>query len=163
MSNLFEIRAAGDIDRLIALAASMNLVGRVELLRAVRAGVISLVEPERDGEFPLRGMAKLTSPVLALIGDDDYAATGPTGWAATRRLLYWAKGGLVHATGADVPSYQAAIRTALAYRRFVLIETDTVHAAEWANVLVAHRIPCIALMPSDGAAHPVPLERDAVQ
>lgn len=163
MSRVFDIHAADEIDRLIALAVSMSCVGRVELLRAVRAGVISLVELERDAALPVRAMQKLRRPVLLLVGDDDYASTGPAGWATTRRLSYWAKGAMVNATGADVPSYRAAISMALTYRRFVLIETDTAHAEEWANALVARRIQCIGLLPGDGVAHPLPLDRRDVQ
>jgi hypothetical protein len=158
-----EIRVPDEIDRLIALAANMNLIGRVELLRAIRAGVLNMVELDREGKLPVRAMEKSARPVLLLIGDDDYAATGPTGWTATRRLLYWAKAGVVHATAADAASYQMAIRMTLAHRRCVLIETDTAHAAEWSTALVAHRIRCIELMPGDGGAHPVPLDRDAMQ
>jgi hypothetical protein len=84
-------------------------------------------------------------------------------FAATRRLFYWAYGDLVHATGADVPSYRAAIRKTWAHRRLVLIETDTVHAAKCCNAPASRRILYIALTPSNGGAHPVPLERNAPQ
>ena len=70
-------------------------------------------------------------PMIAVLGDDDYASTGPTGWPATRRLFRWAKGAMIHATGADAPSYQAAIRMAIGSRRFLLIETSSDCAAEW--------------------------------
>jgi hypothetical protein len=159
----FEIRAPDEIDRLIALTANMNLVGRIELLRAIRAGVLNMVELDREGKLPVRAMEKSARPVLVLIGDDDYAATGPTGWAATRRLLYWAKAGLVHATAADAASYRMAMRMTSAHRRVALIETDTAHAAQWSTALVARRIPCIELMPGDGGTHPIPLARNALQ
>jgi hypothetical protein len=75
--------------------------------------------------------------------------------------LYWAKAGLVHATAADVASYSAAICMTLAHCRFVLIDTDMAHAAEWSPALVARRIPCT--VPSDGGTHPIPLARNALQ
>src|SRR4051812_42174861 len=100
-----KIGKADQIDRLIAHCAALGLSGRVELLRAVRTREIALIESARDGVF--RMPENLARPVIVLLGDDDYATTGPTGWATTRRLLHWAKAGLVHASGADVTSYQA--------------------------------------------------------
>jgi hypothetical protein len=85
------------------------------------------------------------------------------GWVATRRPDYWANGGLANASAADVASYRAAICMSLAHRRFVLIETDTAHVAEWSTSLMAPRIACIELTLGDGVAHPFPLERDVVQ
>src|ERR1700733_13015597 len=92
------------IDRLIAHAATMNLVGRVELLRAVRDGSINLVEIERRADAPMRAIENSPRPVVIVLGDDDYRSTGPSGWAGWRRLSYWARCAMVHATGADIPS-----------------------------------------------------------
>ena len=85
-----EIGAPDQIDRLIAHAATLNLPGRVELLRAVRAGAINLVEIERKAPAPMRLIERSPRPVVMLLGDDDYAATGPAGWVAWQRLSYWA-------------------------------------------------------------------------
>lgn len=50
----------------IDTAASMNLPGRVELLRAERGGVLNMVEPGRDGQLPIRVMEKSARPVLGV-------------------------------------------------------------------------------------------------
>jgi hypothetical protein len=157
-----QIGKPDQIDRLIAACASLGLVGRVELLRSVRAGKIALVEPDRDAVVPLRLLERATRPLVALVGDDDYASTGPTAWPATRRLFRWARGAMIHATGADVPSYQMAIGMALLARRFLLVETDTAHAREWGEALLARRIPFITLRPPEGV-HPVAPPRSAMQ
>ena len=106
------------------LCSTLGQVGRVELLRAVRRGAISLIECPRSGIPPRRALEDQRRPVLVLLGDDDYAATGPAGWAAMPRLLRWARGALVHGTGTDVPTYQAAVAGTLATGRFVLVETS---------------------------------------
>ena len=163
MSQTCQIGRPDQIDRLIAVAATLNLPGRVALLRAVRRGEINLIEVDRQGVPPSRFLKRSHRPVIAIVGDDDYAATGPTGWVATRRLLSWARSALIHATGADERSYQMAIDQALGCHQFVLVETDTAHAREWGEALLARRVPCIALVPRDGGQHPLPLDRKHVQ
>lgn len=157
-----QIGAPDQIDRLIALCADVDLVGRVELLRAVRRGEIGIVEPARDAVVPLRVLERSLRPLIAIIGDDDYCSTGPAAWPATRRLFRWARGAMVHATGADAASYRLAIGMALHCRRFLLIETDTAHMREWGEVLLARRLPFVGLRPPAGS-HPVMPPRGAMQ
>lgn len=150
------------IDRLISLCADLGLVGRVELLRAVRRGEIGTVEPRRDAVVPIKVLERSLRPLIAIIGDDDYDSTGPGQWPATRRLFRWARGAMIHATGADVPSYQMAIGMALQCRRLLLIETDSAHAREWSEALLARHIPFIGLRPPAGS-HPVMPPTGAMQ
>lgn len=157
-----QIGAPDEIDRLIGLCAGLNLVGRVELLRAVRRHEINLAEPARDAVVPLRVLERSLRPLIAIIGDDDYCSTGPAAWPATRRLFRWARGAMIHATGADAASYRLAIGIALHCRRFLMIETDTAHLQEWAEALQTRKVPCLCLRPTTGA-HPVPIERRAMQ
>jgi hypothetical protein len=160
--DICQVTKAAEIDRLIVHASTLNLPGRVELLRAVREGAFNLVEVARDGAAPMRAIERSQRPVMVVLGDDDYAATGPSGWAAWQRLSYWARGAMVHATGADVPTYRMAIGLALVTQRFLLIETDSVHAHDWENVLHRRGIPAIGLLPPDGA-HPLPIEPGRMQ
>ena len=150
----FEITDPAATDRLNAAAYPAGFVGRVELLRVVRNREIALVESDRKADVPERVLAETTKPLIVVLGDDDYQSTGPTGWAAVPGLLRWAKGALIHGTGADVPSYRAAIGMALLARRFLLIETDSAHAREWGNALLVQGIPFLGLLPSEGV-HPV--------
>ena len=69
---------------------------------------------------------------------------------------------MIHATGADVPSYQMAIGMALLARRFLLIETDTAHLREWGEALLARRVPFISLCPPEGV-HPIAPPRSTMQ
>jgi hypothetical protein len=156
--NFHHIGKPDQIDRLIAAAASMNLPGRVELLRAVRIGSINLVDIDRLAAAPMKALEQSPRPVLVVVGDDDYASTGPSGWASWQRLSYWARVAMVHATGADVPSYHLAIAMAVLHRRMILIETDSAHAHDWGVVLQRRNIPAIGLLPPNGV-HPVVPDR----
>lgn len=156
------ITAGSDIDRLIAAASGLGLDHRVALLRSVRAGELQVIEPSRDGIVPLRMLDEPPRPTIVLLGDDDYCSTGPDGWPTWRRVLRWAAGALIHASGADVPSYQCAIGMALQCRRFLLIETSTARAETWSMPLLARRVPHVCLMPRDGV-HPVMPTRETMQ
>jgi len=150
------------IDRLIALCHDLGLVGRQQLLRAVRRGQIGIIEPARGAVVPLKLLERSLLPTIAIIGDDDYASTGPSGWPATRRLFRWAAGAMIHATGADAASYQFAIDITLRCGRFLLIETGTAHMREWGDALQARHIPFIGLQPPSGS-HPVMPPKGAMQ
>jgi hypothetical protein len=148
-----EIGRADELDRLIVHCSLMGLKGRVELLRAVRAREIALLETMRDGIISCRMLERLTRPVMVLLGDDDYASTGPTGWAAARRLLYWASAAIVHASSANAETYRAAIALVVGHRRLLLVETDSAHVDEWSAAVLKRRIPLLRILPIDGV-HP---------
>jgi hypothetical protein len=149
-----QIGTPDQIDRLIAHASALGLRGRVELLRAVRDGAINLVEIGRQSAAPVRTLEQSPRPVVMVLGDDDYASTGPAGWTAWQRLSYWARCAMVHATGADAASYRLAVGMALIQRRMLLIETDSAHAHDWGAALHKRNIPALGLLPLDGV-HPV--------
>jgi hypothetical protein len=129
---------------------------RALLIRTAAAGTICLIEPARDGVPSFKATDRAGRPALVVLGDDDYASTGPAGWAIFRRLSYWARGAIVHASGADVRSYQAVVDATVRCRRFVLIETDFAHARQWGEALLKAPRPILVscLVPAD-AKHPV--------
>jgi hypothetical protein len=49
-----QIGKPDQLDRLISLCAGLDLVGRVELLRAERRDEIGIVEPARDAVVPIK-------------------------------------------------------------------------------------------------------------
>jgi hypothetical protein len=151
MPDHFQTYDADDIDLLIALAASKNCVGHVEMLSAVRSGILSATELlDRGATPPICTIEKGRGPTLLVVNEDD-RATGPAGWAVARRLSRWAKGAVVNAVGDCVRPYRAAIGMTLHYRRVLLIETDTAHAEDWGAPLARH-MACTVLMPRDGGA-----------
>jgi hypothetical protein len=102
-------------------------------------------------------------PVLVLVGDDDYATTGPAGWSATAMLLRWATSAVVHGTGGDIATYRMAADIAAANGRFLLIETSSAHVSTWRAALQAAGVPHLSLVPPSGGCHPLPLDRNAVR
>lgn len=161
--DVVQISKSAEIDRLIAHAATIGNIGAETLLReGVRAGRINTCFIDRGAEAPMRMLKKSARPVVAVIGDDDYASTGPSGWISWQRLSYWAKGALIHATGADAPSYRMAIGMTLRYGRLLLIETSSAMADAWAVALNKRGIRPVGLLPSNGP-HPVLPPRGTMQ
>ena len=150
------------LDELIARASIASHAGHVELLRAARDGVINVALVDRLAEVPIKALEQAVRPVVVVLGDDDYHSTGPAGWLSWRRLKYWARTALVHATGADAQSYSLAVAMALLVPKVLLIETDTAHARAWADALYKQRIKAIGLVPPSGA-HPVLPAREDLQ
>lgn len=133
-----------------------------ELIRAVRAGRIALLGMQRDGPFPSRQeLRRARRPVLALIGDDDYQASGPGGWRCTARALAWARAVIVHGAAATVETYALAVAAAERTGRALLVETDSAHLAEW----VARVPPEVAtqVIAPEGGVHPIAPERVNLQ
>ena len=149
------------IDRVIAILAAHGQEHRVALLRAVRRGEVNLIEAMRAGIVPSRVLKDKSRPLVVLIGDDDYVTTGPTGWSTLPKLLRWANGAMVHASGGDAPSYEMAIGMALTRRRFLLVEASSERVREWGDALLAKRIPFVCFVPREGA-HPVPIGKENV-
>lgn len=149
------------LDDIPAAIASLQVAGaihRIPLLRALRGGQIAHFEVTRDTPTNIaKAFFRLAEkPAVILIGDDDYASTGPAGWPAAPKLLAWARVVFVHATGGQPAHYEAAIKAAQKYRRVLLIEATSAHAEAWRTAATfggAKRI--IILLPTDGV-HPRP-------
>lgn len=157
-----QINEPAHLDRMIAGLVTAGFSHRAELLRAVRRGSICTIEPRRDAIVSMRILKTAARPALVLVGDDDYATTGPDGWATLPNLLKWARGAMVHGTGATIESYQTAIGMTLVHRHFVLVETSSARVQEWGERFISRRIPVVGLLPTNGA-HPLPPARGTMQ
>lgn len=149
-------------ERLAEAIAKMQVCGRVgyvELLRAVREGAIALCPiGRRDSRFqPSDAHGK---PVVIVIGDDDYASTGPAGWACTEAVANYASAAVVHGAGATASTYKMAIVNALAVGKVVLVETSSAYADAWAEAFA--RMPTIVIAPPE-RAHPVSRPKEQMQ
>lgn len=155
--NAFPTMPGGAIDRIIAHCTVIGAAHTAELFRAVRHGEICLIAPEhRDTLVPMGNLKRAPRPVLVVIGDDDYAGTGPAGWACTPTLLRWARQAIVHGTGATIPSYRLAVEMAVGCRRGLLIETNSAFAPVWREALCTARQPVSTLtLVAPNNAHPV--------
>ena len=102
---------------------------------------------------------------VVLLGDDDYASTGPAGWVATRKLLYWTRAALVHGTGGTAEDYSGAVAMAIQWDRLVLVETSSDHLMSWADAVqnAPHRIAAVFKRPTAPGVHPLHLKKGEVQ
>jgi hypothetical protein len=138
---------------------------KVPLYRAAQGGMISLCEITRDGTPPLKRLDRTGRPMVILVGDDDYASTGPDGWVATRRLMYWTKAAIVHGSGGTAEDYCGAVAMAIQWGKLLLIETSSEHLMAWASAVqnAPHRITAVFKRPTAPGVHPIHLKKGAVQ
>ena len=134
--------------------------GTAQLMREMRRGDIAvLFNTDRERPVSVEELSKAQLPTLVVIGDDDYRSTGPAGWRATPALAAWAEAAVVHASGASAETYAEAAKAARIKGRAVLVETDTAHARDWAEVFRDR--PVLLVLPRDGA-HPAVPPRSSV-
>lgn len=86
-----------------------------------------------------------------LIGDDDYASTGPAGWNCAEIIIAWASCAVVHAAGPSAETYLEAAAGARVTGACALIETDAQHADDW--VARFNGKPVLLVLPV-GGRHP---------
>jgi hypothetical protein len=159
---LWTVHKREQFDKMIAAAGTLGAAHYQIPLRASREGRINLAIASRGGDISIGQLKRSPRPILVVIGDDDYASTGPVGWPIARKLFRWARHVVIHATGADDTSYRLAVEMAVTVRRLVLVETSSDCAGAWAAACRQAHIPALALMPANGQ-HPLPLSREQVQ
>ena len=161
MTTPLQVRVA----QAIADLSLNGLAFKLPLYRAVGDRIINLSQPARDAMPPFKELERAGLPAVVLVSDDDYASTGPAGWAASNRLRYWLRGAMLHGTGGKEADYLTAVVMAQACRRLVLIETDSLHLEAWADLIRSAPvvIPAILLRPSRPGPHPTPLTKGQVQ
>ena len=149
-----------DADELITRLHQRGHPWYVPVVRAVAGGRIDLIEPQRttsrqELRRTLRRAATAGRPTIVLIGDDDYATTGPSGWPGVASLLRWAALTVVHGSGGTAEDYQWFVELAEARTRLLLIETTSEAAPMWAAAAPAGSPMRVwVLLPTDGP-HPV--------
>jgi len=117
-------------------------------------GLINLLQPERPGTIPKRMVENARRPLIFLIGDDDYAGTGPDGWASARRMRQWGRRAIVHAAEGKPEHYALAVTGALACGRLVLVECSTAHERAWGAFLAPY-MPVLDISAPAGLPHPI--------
>jgi hypothetical protein len=136
---------------------------KLPIVRALAAGLIGIVEVERGATFPAELRKPAPKPLIAIIGDDDFASTGPAGFPSAKRFGYWSRAVMVHGAGAEAAHYALAVEAALVLRQVLLVETDAQHIEEWTRFLGdGKRAPILEIRPRDGI-HPAPIDRGRLQ
>jgi|tagenome__1003787_1003787.scaffolds.fasta_scaffold20713806_1 hypothetical protein len=138
----------------IVMCEQLGSAGHVTLFRAVQDRQINLIIVARGTPISDAALNRSKRPMIVLLGDDDGAGSGPTGFRSWRRLRTWAGCGLIHAAAADVSSYSVAVALATLQGKLLLVETSAARAPEWVDALRASRIPAVGVLPR-GGQHPV--------
>lgn len=147
-----------EIARMIVQAEQAGVGFYAPLLRRVMLGELNICLPQRDTAMPpLWRLGKKGRPVVCILGDDDYATTGPAGWACAGKVRAWAAGAIVHGTGGQPWHYDGAADTAMKVRRLMFIETSSDAAQLWAAFLRERTpaLPFMGLLPPAPGSHPV--------
>jgi len=77
-----------DIARVIGQAELAGAGFYVPLLRRVMQGEVNACWPQRDTvQPPFYRLSKSGRPLVIVVGDDDYATTGPDGWACAGKVI----------------------------------------------------------------------------
>jgi len=114
-AGIFRTCKPADLARAIAAVEQTGQTGLAELLREVRTGTFALVAVEtRNAIVRPEDLQACVLPAVTLIGDDDYASTGPAGWRGAAAVAAWARCAVIHAAGATAETYKEAIRGARA-------------------------------------------------
>ncbi len=151
--NSFTIGKREDIDRILAAVAT-SAPHQLPLYRAAQMGMVNLIQVEREAAFPKRMVRKSQRPIVFLIGDDDYAGTGPDGWACARRLRQWGRGGIIHAAEGLHEHYRLAVGGAVWCGLFVFVDCGTAHENDWGQFLAPH-MPVLHIKARTDLPHPI--------
>ncbi len=131
-----------NIPGLSDLAAAVGLAANhapwtLPILAAQQARELFAMALLRGQSFPRSRLEKLACPVLAIIGDDDHASTGPGQFPGAAAAIRWAASGaiLLHAAAGLREHYAGAVSATKIKRRGLIIETSTNFLDQWENAL----------------------------
>jgi hypothetical protein len=149
-----------DVDRAIGWLNSGGYVGTAHLYRGLRDGRFALLPIGPDcSASRFKAWARLTrnKPAIAMIGDDDGLDRGPAAWPRAARILRWARGIMLHGSGAEVAHYEVAIVAAQMLGRYCIIETTSALLPVWATLIkTLPPVPTLVIHPREGQ-HPLPV------
>jgi hypothetical protein len=149
-----------DLARASVAVEQAGQPGLAELIRAASHGVIALMMvSDRTVSVSKRELTGCNKPIVTVIGDDDYASTGPSGWLCAKRVAQHTACAVIHASGATADTYAQAWMGARLTGSCALIETNTEHAREWAQLW---RGKSVLLVWPRGGVHPVTPARELV-
>ncbi|HUN44131.1 MAG TPA: hypothetical protein VMU81_27885 [Acetobacteraceae bacterium] len=161
------IETQADLAAAIVLTQQAGAIGQAHLMRALAAGRIayqSLLPETSTSQFKAFMRAVSHRPAVVLIGDDSDLPQGPDGWSQARRAIRWAKAIIVHAAGAELEHYEAAVTAAQTVRRTLIIECGSLHLPAWISaVRAAPHSPSTLVIQPRGGVHPVPAARETLQ
>jgi hypothetical protein len=131
-----QVSTFDDLVEAIRLNEQVGAIGQAHLMRALQQGRIcylSCLPDTSASKFKafVRGVGNW--PAIVLIGDDDYVDRGPNGWSITARAVAWARGILLHAAGAKIEHYEAAVKAARCCGRVLVIDASPGRVDSWSS------------------------------
>jgi hypothetical protein len=161
------IETLDDLAAAIVLNEQAGAIGAAHLMRALACGRIayfSLLPDSSSSRFKAFARATSRRPAIVLIPDDDGFDRGPAGWRLAERALRWARAVMVHAAGAEIEHYEAAISAAKLIHCVLVVECSSATLGAWAALVRAapHRPSTLVIVPR-GGVHPVPVDRSKMQ
>lgn len=128
---------------------------RTPLLRANLYRAISLAIVSGGRRVP-QHFLNHERPCVVLLTDDTPDATGPGRWKQAADFIRWARVAIFHAAEGQADQYSTAVAGALITRRFLIVEMESRHHAEWLALAtrVAPRLPVLNIVPPPGKSHP---------
>lgn len=143
---------------IIAIAHQIGKTASVPLYRAAAKGLVRVVQLGRGTRVRYGVLNGARGPgTVVVVGDDDYATTGPSGWRQAASLLRWARVIILHGASAEPDHYAMAADGAMARRRALLVETSSAHLGAWMELTGSVARPeaqvCVVGM-APGLVHP---------
>jgi hypothetical protein len=145
--------------QMIAQASIAGGGHMVPLLRMGNEGRLTLYAMPRGCRrfiMPKPGIAAL--PALVVIGDDDWASSGPPGFPAAVQALRWARAVVFNAAGGQAAHYAATGELTLSHRAVVLVETSSAQLPAWQALAAAQfdppGLPTGFTVMAEGGPHP---------
>jgi len=149
-----------NVAKAIEICKAYNSEHHIPLFQAAAVGRIAMTALTNRLSRPnINALRKSKRPALILVGDDEGSTTGPLGWVASTQLVQWARGAIVHGTGADPQNYAMAVAMAEMLGRVVLVETTSDAAEAWWGAFERAGVPGVAIIPPNGDAHPIEPEQ----
>jgi hypothetical protein len=164
---IMRVDTMADLAGAIVEAERLGCLGTAYLFRALRDRRICLMPVYAESSAcAVKSFMRATAgrPTVALLCGDDYTDTPPAAWRQADRIARWAKGAFIHAAGAELEHYEAAIQAAERLGRFALVECSSVTAPAWVQLFRSqpHQPGLLLIQPTQGQ-HPLPLTRGQIQ
>ena len=148
--------------QLADLAVRLRQAGadhQLPLIHAAMAGKIRVAFIPPGSRLPLKLLKAATDPrpFAVILAGDGPGPVGPSAFPQARRLLRWAGGIIVHATGGLPEHYALAAGATVLMHRLVLVETSSAREAEWCDLAtcLAPSTPTLRITVRPGAPpHP---------
>lgn len=146
---------------LALIVAEMHRAGctwHIPLIRAVAEGRIALAFVLAHERARLVKLDRSGRPSILILSDDeDGRADALSGWPSLRRIMCWARGAIIHASGGLPEHYELAVQVAEECQKLLIIDTAYKRLSAWISAVetAAFSIPIRLIVPPLGCVHSI--------